>query len=298
MQVPTNQGHVSSETITLPEPFDWPWLLGFFAGHAVPGVEVVDDDSYARTLSLDHGPGALHLRQTGRTLVCTARTVDARDVPRAHERARRLLDLGSDPAVVDARLAADSVLAPLVARRPGLRVPGYVDRFEVVVRTVIGQQISVAGACAIGGRVTAEHGARYPHDGALTSVFPTPEALAAADAETLPMPRARGRALVRLARAVADGEVDLEAPVDEVRHNLVRLPGIGPWTADYVAIRAFGARDVFLPTDLGVRRSLARLGVEDEPTLVAHAWRPYRTYGLMHVWAALADPPTHRSEPR
>ncbi len=175
-----------------------------------------------------------------------------------------------------ARLGADPLLGPLVRAAPGRRVPGHPDAAELAVRALLGQQISVAAARTLAGRLTAELGEplREPRGG-VTHRFPTPAALAALDPESLPMPRARGRALVRLAAALAEG-----AGVDE------RLPGIGPWTTAYIALRS-GDDDAFLPTDLGVRHGLAALGADPARAAeLAEAWRPYRGFAVAHLWAA------------
>ncbi len=178
------------------------------------------------------------------------------------------------------------MLGDLVGATPGLRVPGQVDGDETAVRTVIGQQVSVAGARTVVGRVVALHGrpVASPVPG-LTHLFPRAATLAEVDPETLPMPRARGRALVGLATALADGTVVLDRGPDrdDVRRSLMALPGIGAWTADYVAMRALGHPDVFLPTDLAVRRVLAGLGGSPD----TERWRPWRSYALMHLWNPL-----------
>ena len=170
-------------------------------------------------------------------------------------------------------------------------MPGQVDGAETAVRTVIGQQISVTGARTVAGRMVAEHGVPVDSPVAgLTHLFPTPAALAAADPATFPMPRARGRALGALATALAGGEVSLDRGPDraEVRRVLLALPGIGPWTADYVAMRALADPDVFLPTDLAVRRVLAERGFDrSEIEGVSERWRPWRSYALMHLWRPL-----------
>ena len=189
-----------------------------------------------------------------------------------------------------------------VRQRPGLRVPGSVDGDEVAIRTVIGQQISLAGAISLGGKLVERFGedaAGSPSYGGPRRLFPRAEALAEADPAELPMPRARGRALVGLCRVLADGQVPLDRSVDraEVRARLVALPGIGPWTADYVSMRALGDPDVFLPTDVAVRRVLASRG--DDPahaSEIAERWRPWRSYGLMHLWATLDLLPARTKE--
>lgn len=285
-------------------PFAATALLEFLAHHLVPGVETAGPGWYARTLDLPHGPGTLHVEldpaleeaPAGGTaqVRTTFRLADLRDTTAAVERARRLLDADCDPLPVAEHLGDDPVLAPLLARHPGLRLPGQVDGPEAAVRTVIGQQVSVSGARTVTGRVVAAHGRPFESGvPGLTHLFPRPEALAAADPATLPMPRARGRALVGLAAAVASGDLALDRgwERDEVRRRMRALPGIGPWTADYTAMRALGHPDLFLPTDLGVRSALARLGHDPAVVLAASgAWSPWRSYALMHLWQTLMPP--------
>ena len=182
------------------------------------------------------------------------------------------------------------MLGDLVRATPGLRVPGQVDGDETAIRTVIGQQVSVTGARTVAGRLVVEHGRPVESDvPGLTHLFPDAATLAAADPTTLPMPRARGRALVGLAAALADGRVLLDRGPDrdDVRRALLELPGIGPWTADYVAMRALGHPDVFLPTDLAVRRLLAGLATPGGGDPDPERWRPWRSYALMHLWNTL-----------
>ncbi len=282
-------------------PFAGRRLLDFLAFHLVPGVEVAGPGWYARTLDLPHGPGTVRIElddaaTTSGTGFVHAEFVlhDLRDTAAAVERVRRLLDADCDPVAIDDQLGADPVLRELVRETPGLRVPGQVDGDETAVRTVIGQQVSVTGARTVGGRIVAEHG--RPVDSpvpGLTHLFPDAATLAAVDPESLPMPRARGRALVGLAAALAQGTVVLDrGPArDDVRRALLALPGIGPWTADYVAMRALGHPDVFLPTDLAVRRVLAAMaGSADTDTDTVpdpERWRPWRSYALMHLWNTL-----------
>ncbi len=188
------------------------------------------------------------------------------------------------------------MIGPLVRRTPGLRVPGQVDGDETAIRTVIGQQVSVVGACTVTSRLVAEHGRPVTTSiPGLTHLFPSPAVLAGLSPEDLPMPRSRGRALVGLASALASGDVALDRGPDrdDVRRRLLALPGIGPWTADYVAMRALAHPDVFLPTDIGVRNALTGLG-HDPAEVVADsaAWRPWRSYALMHLWNTLMPPLT------
>jgi AraC family transcriptional regulator, regulatory protein of adaptative response / DNA-3-methyladenine glycosylase II len=275
-------------------PFAGRALHAFLVAHAVAGVESAGEDWYARTLDLPHGPGAMRLDladalDPGQTAFvhATFRLTDLRDTSAALERARRLLDADCDPVAVGEQLGADPVIGRLVSRTPGLRVAGHVDGDELAIRTVVGQQVSVAGACTVLGRLVEAHGKPVETDlPGLTHLFPRAETLAAVDPETLPMPRSRGRAIAGLAAALADGDIALDrgAARADVRARLLALPGIGPWTADYVALRALGDPDVYLPTDIGVRRALAALGGTPDP----EAWRPWRSYALMHLWHSLS----------
>lgn len=286
----TTAAGVLSLRLAFRPPLDWAGLVAFLAARAVSGVEEVDVAALLvrRSLSLPRGPGVVELSPGGPSyLTCRLHLTDLRDLSAAVARVRRLADLDADPVAVDAALASDPVLAPLVNAVPGRRVPGAVDGAELAARAVLGQQVSVAGARTLAGRLTGWLGVPLPHPvGAVTHLFPAPAALAALDPATLPMPRSRATALVGLAAALADGRVDLSAGAEpgRARADLLALPGIGPWTADYVAMRALRDPDVFLPTDLGVRRSLSALPGPADPS----TWRPWRSYALMHLWAAPA----------
>ena len=284
-------------------PFDGRWLLDLLAFKSVPGVESYDGTTFRRALLLPHGEATVDLTPADDHVLATLRLQDPRDVVPAVARVRRLLDLDADSAAVDETLAADRLLAPLVLARPGLRVPGSVDGTEMAVKAVIGQQVSVAGARTVAGRLVTAYGKPLTRpDGALTAHFPTADALAAVDPETLPMPRARARTLVAVAAAVAGGEVDLDpgADRDAVQAALLAMPGIGPWTADYLRMRVLGDPDTFLASDLGVRRGLERLGAAGDPRSAAdraEAWRPWRSYALMHLWDVAMRPTTDRKDP-
>ena len=249
--------------------------------------------------ALPHGPAVVHLTPGDDAVECDLEAADLRDVGAAVERCRRLLDLDADPAAVGDLLESDPVLGTTARERPGLRVPGHVDGLEVAVRAVVGQQISVAGARTVLARVVAtygtalELGAGARPDG-LGSTFPDAATLAALDPETLPMPRSRGRALVALCTAIAAGDIPLDRslPRSEVRRRLLEVPGVGPWTADYILLRALGDPDVFLPTDVGVRHGLSHIGVNVAAAeSLSRAWRPWRSYALMHLWAVAASRP-------
>ena len=281
-------------------PYDGHAWLRFMAGRTVAGVEVTGDDWYSRTLALPHGTGTVrvevpHSVTAGETAFATATfaLADLRDTAAAVERTRRMLDADCDPVAVGDTFAGDPVVGALVRTAPGLRVPGHVDGNELAVRAVLGQQVSVAGARTVAGRLTARHGRplAHPTDG-LTHLFPDPDTLAGLDPAELPMPRARGRALVALCTALADGSISLDRGSDrqEVRRGLLALPGIGPWTADYIAMRALGHPDVFLPTDVGTRTALTRLGHDpDRAAELSHSWRPWRSYAQLHLWTSLND---------
>lgn len=278
------------------EPFAGAELHAFLALRAVPGIEAVGPGWYERSLALPHGPGVIRVdlveRPAGQ-VPCRLTLADARDLAPALERTRRLLDADADPVAVDDQLSGDRRLAPLVRRRPGLRVPGHVDGLEVAVRAVLGQQVSVAGARTLAQRLVQTYGQPLELDGdhLVTHLFPSAEVLAEVDPSQIAMPRARGRALASVAAAVADGEVVLDRSADraQTRAALLELDGIGPWTADYVALRALGDPDVFLATDLGVKHAAERLGI-GEVARHSEDWRPWRSYALLHLWTALGGP--------
>ena len=258
-------------------------LLGFLAARAVPGVEEVAGDTYRRSLRLGHGDAVVSVTLGGRGVRWRLEAGDPRDAPDAERRIRALLDLDADPVAVDAALADDPALGAAVVAAPRRRVPGCVDPAEMAIRAVLGQQVSVAAARTHAARLVAAHGERLPAPrGSVTHTFPTATALAALDPERLPLPRARGRALVGLAAALAGG-------LDPRDGTALRaLPGIGPWTASYVAMRC-GDPDVLLETDLGVRRGAAALGLPRDATALrrrAERWRPWRSYAVQHLWSA------------
>lgn len=268
-------------------PFDGRSLIAFLAARAVPGVEEVNGTTYRRSLSLEHGGGTVALTPVERFVHCELRLDDLRDLAAAVARSRRLLDLDADPLSISSQLAQDGPLAALVRERPGLRVPGCVDGFELAVRAIVGQQVSVPAARTVLGRLTTIYGEPLPEpDGGLTHRFPSAAGLAELDPATAPFPRTRARALSTLARLSADGELRLDAGSDgaEALAVLAGIPGVGPWTSSYIAMRALGDPDVFLPGDVGIRHALAQLGDEASD----EHWRPWRSYAVMHLWRSLA----------
>ncbi|SEF13974.1 DNA-3-methyladenine glycosylase 2 family protein [Jiangella alba] len=275
------------------QPADFRGALDFLALRAVPGIEEVDGDTYRRSLTLPHGTGVAELTPRDGWVQATLRLADPRDLTAAVARCRRVFDLDADPQAVDDLLGADPALGPLVAARPGTRVPGTVDGDELAVRGVLGQQVSVAAARTVAGRLVAEHG--KPLDapvGTVTHAFPAAAVLASVDPATFPMPGSRQRTLHELTSRLADGTLCLDPGVDrdETERLLLDVPGIGPWTAKYVRMRALADPDVFLPTDLGVKHAMAGLGLPSEPRAVAELaenWRPWRSYALLHAWSSL-----------
>lgn len=290
---PASTADVLSLRLPVRQPFHADALGDFLADHAVPGMESGTGHAHQRVLSLPHGPAAVAVVLCDDHVDVRLQLSDGRDEPVAVERVRRLLDLDVDPAAVDTALGADPLLAPLVAASPGMRVPGSVDPYETAVRTVVGQQVSVAGARTVLGRLVAEHGPPVDlplaREHGLDRAFPPPTALAGLDPESLPMPRSRGRTVARLARAVDTGEVRLDHDVDpdDATAGLLALPGIGPWTAGYVRMRGLGDPDVLLDTDLVLRRILERHGVDVER---ARSWSPWRSYAGMHLWRSHTHP--------
>jgi AraC family transcriptional regulator, regulatory protein of adaptative response / DNA-3-methyladenine glycosylase II len=276
-----------SVSVRLPtrQPFAGSAVFEFLGRRAVPGVEHWDGERFRRALALPHGHGVAVLETRDSHVQAELRLVDWRDLAPAVQRIRRLLDLDADPVAIDAVLGADQALATSVAATPGRRAPGSVDPAETAVRAVIGQQVSVAGARTVTGRVVAAAGIelRVPDD-ELTYVFPDPAAIAGLSPDALPMPASRRSTLTALATALTSGALVLDTGADRrgVVERLLELPGVGPWTAGYIVMRGLGDPDVFLDSDLGVRHALARAGLSPA---AAERWRPWRSYALHHLWS-------------
>jgi AraC family transcriptional regulator of adaptative response / DNA-3-methyladenine glycosylase II len=281
-------------------PFAADALLGFLAAHTVPGVEHVVGRTSFRSLRLPGGPGtaALTLPADAGTDAVRARfrLSSADDLPVAVRHARNLLDLDAHAAAIDAALSSDPALSNAVEDQPGLRVPGTVDGPETLIRTILGQQVSVAGAQTAAARLVRAVDDRLPApDGALTHLFPTPGAVAALGPEAIAGPRRRAQAVSAAAAAMADGSLRVDAgrTTAGLTADLVAQPGIGPWTAGYVAMRLLRDPDVLLVGDLVLRKGAALLGLPDAPRVLAarsERWHPYRSYAGMHLWrTALAQ---------
>ena len=277
-------------------PFAADEMLAFLSRRAVPGVEYVRGREYARALRIGAGDdaevGTIRLRLPGpaNPPVVHATIRFATQLEAALDRCRHLLDLDTDGAAVDRVLHADPSLRASVQQRPGLRVPGTTDPQETLVKAMLGQQVSVAGARTVATRLVAMADDRLPEpiDG-LTHLFPQPARIAALGPTAFAGPRARAEAIVGVARAMADGHLTLDPAFPPTRSTLLALPGIGPWTADYLAMRVLGDHDVLLVDDLAIRRGAAALGLPDQPKDLAArglAWRPFRAHAGMHLWAA------------
>ncbi len=278
------------------DPFDFAGLLAFLGPRAIPGVEEVVGDTYRRSLRLPAGAAIAEMRDDGTAVRVALTLSDPRDLAPAVSRIRRLLDLDADPTAVAEVLGADPVLAPFVAADPGRRAPGAVDGLELTVRAIAGQQVSVASATAVVARIAASLGTPVPVPmGRVTRLFPDADTLAAAADEALPVPAARRTTIRAVAAAIATGRLVLGAGADrqEAAAHLQEIPGIGPWTAGYVALRALGDPDVLLTGDLAIRKAAIALGLPGDPrTLEAHGarWAPWRSYANHHLWASLAGP--------
>lgn len=283
-------------------PYDWPRLAAFLADHASPGVETVTSGVYSRTFRTADGFGTLHVAPAPGEAALQVRLrapgLDEGAQDALLARIRAMFDLGADPASIAEGLGGDSDMAALVRRRPGLRMPGAFDPFELTVRAILGQQVSVVAATRLAGRLVAAFGTPLPSEASepgLTHAFPGPVQLADAEVSlVLNMPRARGRAIRGLAEAFLT-TLDLFAPgrdLDASVARLTALPGIGPWTAHYVAMRALAQADAFPPGDIGLMRALdAGAGRPSRAGLLARAeaWRPWRAYAALHLWAEDAD---------
>jgi len=288
-------------------PFDATSLFSFLEERALPGVEAVRGHAYSRTIESRGRAGVLTVSfEPGQDFLrLSTNLTPGPDLLDLVRRAGRVFDVDSDPLAIAAVLRRDPLLAPLVAARPGLRVPGAWDPFEMAVRAILGQQVSVRGARTLAGRLVAAFGRPLPRGGAdgLTHAFPAPAILAAADLSRIGVPRARAAAIRTLALAVHTGKTELAAPrgLDDLEQRLCELPGIGPWTAQYVALRAFGEPDAFPAGDLGLRRALEAAGVPADAAALKErsaAWRPFRAYATLHFWSSLAAPAGKKKETR
>jgi AraC family transcriptional regulator of adaptative response / DNA-3-methyladenine glycosylase II len=275
-------------------PYDWAAMLEFLRRRAIPGVEIVTSDCYARSVQLDGVRGTVSVRPaSGNALRATVRFPKLSALPAIIARLRRVFDLAADPVPIAAHLAKDPTLAPLVKARPGLRVPGAWDGFELAIRAVLGQQITVSGAVRLAARLVAAHGEPLAEpDGGPSHLFPMPEALANADLTSLGMPRNRAAALSAVAAAaLADPHLfDATLSLDDAVQRLRRIRGVGEWTAQYIALRQLREPDAFPAADVGLLRALdgreGRAHSSSDLLVRAESWRPWRAYAAQHLWAA------------
>lgn len=276
-------------------PYEWAEILRFLGARAIPGVEIVDGDTYRRIVREGDAIGAIEVR-SARDRPALLLGVSPSLVPVLMPlvaRVRRMFDLDARPDVIARVLGRDPLLAPLVAARPGLRVPGAIDSFEAAVRAMLGQQVSVAAATTLAGRFAAAFGAPHAAGPGLTHRFPSAREVAAAGGDVIArigLPGARAAALLALAQAIARGAVRLDGAreLDAFVAELTALPGIGPWTAHYLAMRALHVPDAFPAADLGVRKAL-QMCTTAEAEQRAEAWRPFRAYAVLHLWTSLGD---------
>jgi AraC family transcriptional regulator, regulatory protein of adaptative response / DNA-3-methyladenine glycosylase II len=279
-------------------PYDWDSLLNHFRARAIPGVEVVEKSTYMRTVEIDGHIGAVEVvhQPERQSLRVTIHFPHVQSLPAIVARVRRLFDLGADIETIDAHLSLDPLLAPLVAQRPGLRAPGGWDGFELAVRAILGQQITVVAARRLAGQLVDLHGTPVPKDRVrhpgLTRTFPAAERLAKAKSLGLGMPSARQASLKALAEAAA-ADPNLFRPFGTIEEAIARLrtiPGIGDWTAHYIALRALREPDAFPASDIGLLRGAALFdGTRPSPAVLlnrAETWRPWRAYAAQHLWAA------------
>jgi AraC family transcriptional regulator of adaptative response / DNA-3-methyladenine glycosylase II len=294
-------------TLKLPyrAPYDWGAMIAFLSARAIAGVETVSAERYARTLCIDGERGVVVVRPgEGDFLRVTAHFANLHALPGVIARVRRVFDLAADPEMIGAHLSKDPALAERVAAKPGLRAPGAWDGFELAVRAVLGQQITVGAARNLAGKLTAAFGETLDHPAAaalgLTHLFPGPERLAGQDIAALGMPKARGAALSSLAAAAAADPTlfGVRRTLDEAIARLRSLPGIGEWTAQYIALRELREPDAFPHADLGLMRALTdtdgRRPTAAELLARAERWRPWRAYAAQHLWAS--DAPTTRKD--
>ncbi len=278
-------------------PLDWRTLLGWLRTRAVPGVAEVTGDAFRRTLRLPHGAAIVSLAPVDGHIKCTLKLESMSDLTTAVRQCRRLLDLDADPLSVVEVLSRDRRLSSIVKKRPGLRAPGAVDGTELAIQAILGQQVSLAAARTLSARLVTAHGDVIKiADPTLTHLFPAADAIAAADLSRLGLAQSRRATLQALAGAVARGTLALDPGADraETYHKLLGLPGIGEWTAGYILMRALGDPDTFLPSDLGIKKAGARLGLgSNSRTISEHAaaWRPWRTYATHQLWATLTPTP-------
>jgi AraC family transcriptional regulator of adaptative response / DNA-3-methyladenine glycosylase II len=270
-------------------PYDWPALLRFFAARAIPGVDDVDGLTYRRTFTIGRNQGRLSISPAKSALAAEISTTGEAEENLLAEKLRRLFDLDAPGKRINAHLKRDDTLSASLKKRPGLRVPGVWDSFELGVRAILGQQVSVAAASTLAGRIATNFGKTAAKGHAtLTRLFPIPADLADANLDGIGLTTRRAATVTNFACAVRDDPTLLatDQPLDRFVERIADLPGLGPWTAHYMAMR-LGYADAFPASDLGVRKALNTTS-DKEVLARAEAWRPYRAYATMHLWASLS----------
>lgn len=274
-------------------PFDWDALIAFLSARALPGVESVTDGVYRRSISLGGQSGWLAVQPVPHEseLSLSIQFPDPAKLLRIVAQARRIFDLDADPLTIESHLGRDTLLAPLLRARPGLRIPGAWNGFEIGVRAILGQQVSVAGATTLAGRLVARFGT--PLEDApegITHFFPSPEKLAASKVASIGLPAKRAEAIEEFARKVSSGELTFDGVlnVEEFQRILVEIPGVGGWTAQYIALRGLGEPDAFPSGDLALLKALGLKTVR-EIEARAEAWRPWRGYAALQLWQGVKD---------
>lgn len=273
-------------------PYHWQGMLAFLSPRATPGVEVVENGIYRRTISLNGRDGYFEVShdETRPALIVRIEFGDPHSLIFIVERIRAMFDLTADWSAIVQSLKTDPALAERVESDPGLRVPGCWNGFELATRAILGQQITVKGATALAGKLVSSFGKPFPAASGLTHLFPAPEVLADAKLASIGMPRARAETIRSLARAVCDGKIKFEGVVnsDAFLDRLCEIPGIGKWTAQYVAMRALGEPDAFPSSDLGLLRAMS-IEYSRELENRAEAWRPWRAYAAMYLWKIFGE---------
>ncbi len=293
-----NSGNVIRLRLDYQPPYDWQRLLKFFQSRAIPGVESVSDTFYRRSIRTGSASGMLEVSidESAGKLLIGFDVDDSVDLQTSVWKVRRIFDLDTDRDAINRLLANDDVLGTLVKARPGLCVPGAWDVFELAVRAILGQQISVQAACTLAGRLVERFGEPLAgfSDKGIGHLFPTPQYLVGQDVSVIGLPKKRAASITALAETFANNSTGLDRAQDleSIQAALCKLQGIGPWTAQYIAMRAFGEPDAFPTGDLGLLRSLEALGFNTDirgMQNMADNWRPFRAYATLHLWSALAD---------
>lgn len=276
-------------------PFPWQTFLDYLSKRAIPGVEFVDADSYQRTIAFNGNSGTLGvaLDESNCGLRIRISIVDPRWLFQIIERVRHLFDLTADPREISAHLSRDSLLTERVRKTSGLRIPGSWDGFELAVRAILGQQVSVAGATTLAGRLVERFGVKICETRPITHLFPKPEHLAKANIQQIGLPKARAETIRTLARHVADGRISFDSVqnTEEFRSRLLEIRGIGDWTAQYITMRALNDTDAFPSADLGLMKAM-NLTNARKVAQRAEAWRPWRAYAAMYLWQTDNSQPT------